>query len=58
MKKSMEKDQLDIWLEKLITFNHLSRKDIIWYSNELSRRFNFPRDALIKLFKREGLPHD
>lgn len=43
------------WLEIILTFDHLSPPEIGWYINALARRFRFPRETLVKLFKKEGL---
>ena len=48
-------DTFNRWVGQIITFKHLTKQEVMWYCNELSRRFKLPRDTLVKLFKREGL---
>jgi len=46
--------QLHETLKIILTFKHLKKDEVVWIIKELHRRFNFPIDALIKIFKEEG----
>jgi len=48
-------EKLDYWLKELLSFKHLTKKEVKWYINEFSRRFAYPKDTLAKLFKKEGM---
>ncbi|MEW6188851.1 MAG: hypothetical protein AB1466_01880 [Actinomycetota bacterium] len=50
-----DEEKFDRWLRLILTFKHLTREEVFWFVNELSRRFSFPRETLIKVFKREGM---
>ena len=50
-----DQEKLDRWLKEILTFKHLTKKEVKWYIKELSRRFNYPSDTLAKLFKQEGM---